>query len=145
MGKLDGSCLCGNVTYTCDADPIASANCHCTDCQKTSGAAFSTNVLVPADSFSISGETLAVYETAGTDHGLTAKRHFCSNCGSTLVTISDGYPGLAIIKAGSLDDSSLVQPVMDAWGDSKQSWVDTGERMVLARDPAPEVLAQLAG
>jgi hypothetical protein len=54
MGKLDGSCLCGSVTYTCDADPIASANCHCRDCQKASGAPFTTNVIVPEDSVQIS-------------------------------------------------------------------------------------------
>ena len=65
MGKLDGSCLCGNVTYTCDADPIASANCHCRDCQSSSGAAFSTVAMVPADSIEIRGETLSIFRTIG--------------------------------------------------------------------------------
>ena len=145
MGKLDGSCLCGNVTYTCDADPIASANCHCRDCQRSSGAAFSTVAIVPADSLEISGDTLAMFRTTGDDHGLEAQRHFCSNCGSQLITISAAYPGMVFIKTGTLYDSSLVQPAMDVWSESKQSWIDHGERFAMPRDPSQEAMAQLAG
>jgi hypothetical protein len=145
MGKLDGACLCGNVTYTCDADPIASANCHCRDCQRSTGSAFSTVVLVPADSFEISGETLSIVRSIGDGHGKEDQRHFCSNCGSPLITTSDAYPGMVLIKAGTLNDSSLVQPAMDVWSDSKQSWTDHGERFTAPRDPKEEAMAQLAG
>jgi hypothetical protein len=145
MGKLDGSCLCGNVTYICDTDPIASANCHCHDCQRSSGAAFSTNVIVPADAIEISGETLSTFETIGDDHGKEAHRHFCTNCGSQLVTTSDAYPGLVFIKAGTLNDSSVVSPAIDVWSDSKQSWTDHGERFNVPRGPTEEAMAQLAG
>ena len=47
MGKLDGSCLCGAVTYSCAADPVATAVCHCTECQKQTGTSFSVIVAVP--------------------------------------------------------------------------------------------------
>jgi hypothetical protein len=43
------------------------------------------------------------------------------NCGSQLITTSDAYPGMVFIKAGTLNDSSLVQPAMDVSSDSKQS------------------------
>lgn len=145
MGKLDGSCLCGNVTYTCDSDPIASANCHCRDCQKSSGAAFSTVVIVPSDSIEISGETLSIFRTIGDDHGEEDQRHFCSNCGSPLITTSGAYPGMVFIKAGTLKNSSLVQPAMDVWAESKQSWTDHGERVAVPRGPTEEAMAQLAG
>lgn len=145
MGKLDGSCLCGNVTYTCDADPIASANCHCRDCQRASGAPFTTNVIVPEASVEIRGETLSVFQTTGDGHGKQALRRFCSNCGSQLIVTSEGYPGFAFIKSGTLNDTSLVRPGLDIWADSKQPWTDHGERVVAARDPSPEVVAQLAG
>jgi hypothetical protein len=143
MGKLDGSCLCGNVTYTCDAAPIASVNCHCRDCQKSSGAPFSTIAMVPADSVQITGETLSVYRTVGDDHGQEAQRHFCTNCGSQLMTTSDAYPAFALIKTGTLHDSSLVQPRLDIWSESKQAWTDHGERMTVPRGPTEEAIAQL--
>jgi hypothetical protein len=145
MGKLDGSCLCGNVTYACDADPIASANCHCRDCQKSSGAAFSTVAMVPAQSIEIRGATLSIFRTIGEDHGKEAQRHFCSNCGAPLLTVSDAYPGIVFIKAGTLNDSSLVQPAMDVWSDSKQIWTNHGERFVVPRGPTEEANAQAAG
>jgi hypothetical protein len=101
--------------------------------------------LVPADSFEISGETLSIFRTIGDGHGKEAQRHFCSNCGSPLITRSDAYPGIVLIKAGTLNDSSVVQPAMDVWSDSKQSWSDHGERFTAPRDPTEEAMAQLAG
>lgn len=145
MGKLDGGCLCGNVTYTCDADPIASANCHCRDCQRSSGAAFSTVAMVPADSIEIRGETLSIFRTVGDDHGKEDQRHFCSNCGSQLITTSDAYPGVVFIKAGTLNDNTLIKPAMDVWSDSKQAWSDHGERFAVPRGPTEEAMAQLMG
>jgi hypothetical protein len=58
---------------------------------------------------------------------------------------SEGYPGFAFIKSGTLNDTSLVRPALDIWADSKQPWTDHGERVVAAGDPSPEVVAQLAG
>ena len=43
-----GSCLCGDVTYEIDGDLIATAVCHCEHCQRQSGGAFSTNLMVTA-------------------------------------------------------------------------------------------------
>jgi hypothetical protein len=145
MGKLDGGCLCGAVRYHCDADPLATANCHCADCQKSTGAAFSTVVVVPSDALEITGETLSVYTTIGDDTHQEARRHFCSACGSQLLTRAAVSPGVVFIKAGTLDDSSLVTPMMDVWCDSKQAWSDHGQRMTLPRSPSAEVMAQLAG
>ncbi len=67
MGKLDGSCLCGAVTYGCDAEPVATAVCHCTECQKQTGSSFSVLVAVPRDALEVKGDTLASFTTVGTD------------------------------------------------------------------------------
>ena len=88
MGKLDGRCLCGSVTYTCDAEPAFTAVCHCTDCQRQTGTAFSVVVGVPADAFHVSGDTLASVTTVGEAHGGESKRNFCSACGSPIYTDS---------------------------------------------------------
>ena len=34
---LTGHCLCGNVTYSADAEPLIQGVCHCTDCQRQTG------------------------------------------------------------------------------------------------------------
>jgi glutathione-dependent formaldehyde-activating enzyme len=68
MGKLDGHCLCGSITYECDAEPIMTGICHCTDCQRSSASAFSIVVGVPRDELTIHGE-MKVFETIGDDRG----------------------------------------------------------------------------
>ena len=45
--KYAGGCLCGAVRYATNAEPVFAGNCHCKDCQRSSGGAF-----VPAMLFS---------------------------------------------------------------------------------------------
>ena len=127
MAKLDGSCLCGNVTYSCDAEPVGSAACHCRDCQKQTGTTFSIIVVVPRDALSIDGDSLASFVTVGTDHGQEVSRHFCRECGSPIASFSGGMPQLAFIKAGTLDDTSWLEPQMHVWTESAQHWFPLDE------------------
>jgi hypothetical protein len=120
---LTGHCLCGAVTYTCDAEPAATAVCHCDDCQRSSGSAFSVNILVPRAALAVEGETLATFETTGTDTGLPRQRQFCSACGSPVVTMLEEMPEVAIVKAGTLDDRSWLEPAMEVWCERSQPWV----------------------
>lgn len=123
MAKLDGSCLCGKVTYDSTGEPLATAVCHCTECQKQTGTSFSVVVVVPRDALQIEGSSLSSYTTVGTDSGQEVARRFCSECGSPIVSLSDGTPELAFIKAGTLNDSSWLEPQMQVWCDSAQPWV----------------------
>jgi hypothetical protein len=135
MGKLDGRCLCGAVSYSCDAEPAFTAICHCRDCQRQTGTAFSIIVGVPASSFKLDGE-LSSYSTVGDDHGQETERSFCPSCGSPVVSSSVALPGVAIIKAGTLDDTSWLEPQLEVWGRSAQPWVGQAEgRPRLQRGP----------
>lgn len=137
MGKLDGRCLCGAVTYSCAAEPAFTAICHCKHCQRQTGTAFSIVVGVPQAELELSGETLSKFATIGEDHGRESERHFCSACGSPIMTVSPGYPDVAILKAGTLDDTSWLAPQLEIWGSSAQPWVETVEgRPRLDRGPS---------
>jgi hypothetical protein len=122
MPSLDGACLCGQVTYSCDADPVATALCHCTECQRQSGAAFSVNVAVPREALRVEGDTLSSHTTVGTDSGTEVERRFCSACGSPIVSVPAAGP-LVFIKAGTLNDRSWLEPQIAVWCDSAQPWV----------------------
>ena len=113
------------------------ANCHCTHCQRQSGAAFSTNVVFPREAFDVSGESLREYETTGTDNGAPVRRLFCSECGSPIASLASYLPDVALVKIGTLDDSSGLEPSMDAWTSSALPWVDLDEtgRTQLDRGP----------
>jgi hypothetical protein len=123
MGQLDGHCLCGNVSYTCDGDAMATLLCHCTDCQRQTGTAFSIVVGVERDSLKVKGDSLSSFTTIGEDTEQPVERQFCSACGSPIVSLPEATPDLAFIKAGTLDDRSWLEPEMELWARSAHPYV----------------------
>jgi len=121
MPELQGRCLCGQFSYESSAAPLATMICHCKNCQRQSGAAFSVNVVVPADAVTTKGD-LKTFLDKG-DSGNTVERQFCAACGSPIFSRLSANPGIAIIKAGTLDDTSGLQPSGEVWCDSAQAWV----------------------
>ncbi|MGE8153986.1 GFA family protein [Pseudomonas vancouverensis] len=135
MNNINGSCLCGNVQYSTLAEPLMTAVCHCSDCQKQSGSAFSVNVLVPAEGFEVSGPGLSSYASNG-GSGLPVQRFFCSTCGSALYSAVTTLPGLFVLKAGSLSDPSAFKPAVHLWCASAQPWVEI-DRSLACYEQAP--------
>lgn len=63
-----GGCACGAIRYECFAEPILSFNCHCLNCQKASGSAFASCMIVPSADFRlVKGEPK--YHTVTADNG----------------------------------------------------------------------------
>ena len=130
-GQLDGRCLCGSVSYRCDAEPLVTLICRCEDCQRQTGSSFSILVGVPRAALQVDGDTLATYVTVGADSGEERRRQFCSKCGSPIVTLLAEQPELAVIKAGTLNDRSWLSPTLEIWCDSARPWlapIETGGR-----------------
>jgi len=136
MGKLDGHCLCGQITYQCDAEPLFTALCHCTSCQRQTGTAFSVVVGVPRDVLAIQGDALGSFTTVGEDTGVSAARRFCTACGSPIVTLPEAPADLAIIKAGTLNDPSWLDPAIEMWVRSAHPYVAINDqsRAIYTRD-----------
>jgi hypothetical protein len=135
MTKLSGRCLCGAVSYEADVAEVRTGLCHCTTCQKVSGAAFSVNVFAPKADLKITNEAnLASYIDTSPESGRTVTRKFCKTCGSSMTSETAAFPGMVIIKAGSLDDTSALKPGVQVWTRSKQHWLNL--------DPAITALPQ---
>ena len=117
MAGFTGECLCGEVTYSSKADPARVLNCHCTDCRKSTGASYGTNAFVPADQVEVTG-TLHVFEHVA-DSGNKMTKHFCPNCGSLIYGTSSGRPNVLSIRAGSINQGDIIQPVANLFLDSK--------------------------
>jgi hypothetical protein len=136
MSKLDGHCLCGATTYTCDAEPLFTGICHCTYCQHQTGSAYSIVVAVPKDALIINSEQLGSFTTISEESGQPAQRQFCSGCGSPIATVPEDLP-FAVIKAGTLNDTSWLNPTVEVWSHSAQPFVSVGEggRQVFEHGP----------
>ena len=50
-----GGCQCGQVRYEITEEPQSVYTCHCLDCQRLTGSAFSLGVIVPEKGFSLTG------------------------------------------------------------------------------------------
>lgn len=118
-----GRCLCGAVTYELSGEPIATAVCHCEHCQRQSGGAFSVNLIAHESQLAVTGE-LTTYEDRG-EHGddVYVRRRFCGSCGSPIVSELAKSAGIIAVKAGTLDDRSVVHPTVEAWCVDRQPWV----------------------
>ncbi len=118
---LTGGCLCGATRYRYEGEVGAANICHCADCRKVSGSAFGVSVPVDAAGLMIlSGEPKG-FTTKG-DSGREVTRYFCPECGSPLFTVPPLHPERRFIKAGSLDDPTVVKPARQTWLASKVSW-----------------------
>ncbi len=116
-----GGCLCGAIRYECSSDPLMAVYCHCRNCQITSGGGYSTNVMAPLGSLTITAGELVSYDDSA-DSGNTIVRQFCGKCGSPIATrMAEGVP-MVVIKAASMDDPSGLEPGMSIWEDSAQPW-----------------------
>ena len=120
MTPITGGCACGAVRYECNADPIMAAHCFCRDCQRSSGTAMASEILVPAAALKVSGE-LKVHEVIG-GSGSKVHRSFCPNCGSPILLQILADPKHVAITAGSLDDPAIFQPKMQVFVSSAPGW-----------------------
>ncbi len=105
-------------------------HCHCLDCQKSTGSGKARIIAIPESSLTVKG-TLKYYSVVGTD-GATVNRGFCENCGSPVMSAVvglEGYEGIKLIKAGSLDDSSWVTVNANIWKSSARHWDTVREEL----------------
>ena len=139
MLDATGGCLCGAVRYRLAGEPAMVAVCHCRTCQRNTGSAFSTNVAFPAnaafsttsamprEAVSVEGDDLATYETRAGSDSPPFFRSFCARCGSPVCARGDAYPGIVFVKAGTLDEPTLVAPTAHIWCSEQLPWVQAGD------------------
>ncbi len=131
-GTRLGGCLCGAVRYSVAWPPMLIATCQCSHCQKSSGSALTVIGLVSGDALELTGE-LSTYDDVG-DSGNPLYRRFCGKCGSPVVSDLGGDQAgkVRIIRMGSLDDTSGVEPAVHYWTNSGQDWMvlpNAGQRL----------------
>ena len=99
------------MRYAVDPAPEAKGCvlCHCRDCQRLSGSAFSMNTAVEAATFKFTAGD-PVWHTTHADSGNIVPRPRCGECGSILYSRpskhADQLGDLIYVKTGTLDDPS---------------------------------------
>ena len=124
---VTGQCLCGDIKYQIDNAPTVTGVCHCKNCQRQAGSAFSTLAGVPKSEFTLISGELKLYEDSDTKSGNQVERFFCGRCGSPIYSALGDQPDSVFLKTGTMDDTSAFQPQFHVWCDSKQNWVTLEE------------------
>lgn len=114
---ITGQCLCGQINYQINAKPLGVGNCHCNNCRRTSGAAFSSWVYFEKSKFSLQGQ-LVQYKSSD-----WAERGFCSRCGSQVICYDSRLPDCVALTVGSLDEPSDIVPQLNVWTSNRLSWL----------------------
>lgn len=118
---VEGGCQCGAVRYRLKASPLSVYNCHCKDCQRFSGAAWSISMIVRDAEFEVSGAVDRYAKQA--DSGNVITMNFCAHCHGWLWN-EPPTPGIKVVRAGTLDNLDWAEPVGNIWTDSKAAWVE---------------------
>ena len=107
-----GGCLCEAVRFELEGAPFLIGVCHCADCRKESGSAFTLYAKWPLSAFRVTGETR-----------LYAGRSFCPVCGSRLFNL---HAEDVELRVGSLDEApdTIGTPSQEGWVKRRETWLE---------------------
>jgi len=125
--SVTGGCLCGAVRYEIAEAPTLMGVCHCKNCQRQAGSAFSTLAGVPKDQFKFVKGEPKLYLDGDTKSGNQVERYFCENCGSPIYSALGSQPDSIYLKTGTMDDTTGFAPQFNVWCDTKQNWVELAD------------------
>jgi hypothetical protein len=114
---MHGGCLCGSLRYEIGGQPLMATICHCTNCQRRTGSAYSMNLIVRKPDFRLAhGRSLA--RELPTATGRINIQHFCEACLVRTHTEPVAIPDLVYVRPGTLDDPMQISPIAQIWTDS---------------------------
>ena len=117
-----GRCHCGAVHYAVDGAFAYALNCHCSNCRRTTGAAFKPFAGIARDCVTV---------TEGADGLLlvgTAENNdtHCAQCGSLVFSVvRDG--GFVHVALGTLEGEPGIRPSAHIFVGSKAVWFEISD------------------
>ena len=140
---VTGRCRCEAVSYEIAVDALPRAYaCYCHQCQRWSGSAFSLQILVPEAVLSVVGP---IVEYRRTTEDRTSHQRMCGVCHARIYNTNTRRPGVAVIRAGTLDRSEELDCVAHIFTESRQHWITIPDGVPCFSGPAtPAAMAALS-
>ena len=117
--RLMGQCYCGAVRYQVQDAFVYAANCHCSQCRRTTGSAFKPFAGIQREKLRVvqgAGGLLIVGEPEGHDA-------HCAACGSLLYSVvREG--AFVHVAMGTLVDAPAIRPSKHIFVGSKAPWFE---------------------
>jgi hypothetical protein len=120
---ITGGCNCGAVRFEVTEPLVYSYYCHCTRCQRRSGAGAAPGAVPNPASFSlVSGEDQLRAWNAGDGFD----KLFCQICGSHVIA-RDADSGLVSIRMGAFDGDPGIRPSTRHFVNYAAAWEPVAE------------------
>lgn len=117
---ITGGCACDAVRFAID-EPLGPAGwCHCTRCQRRTGAHASPQARARPGSFRLTAGDEVVREWTPPTGGFL--KAFCPRCGSHLYSRSPEDPGHVAVRLGAIDGDPGVRPSFHQRVESAAGW-----------------------
>lgn len=118
---IRGSCLCGKCSYSAAGKLFDVLHCHCTNCRKLTGAAFSTYGAVAQQDFNWLCDVTNLSKYTSSKSVL---RYVCNTCGSLLTSTDSEEKDAIYLSVGLFDTPTELKPEYHQFVDSKVSWYE---------------------
>lgn len=121
MTKRRAACCCGQLSVTCEGEPVRISMCHCLACQQRTGSAFGVQARFGRQQVSsLSGRAAKFVRVA--DSGRRITFHFCPDCGSIVYWEIEGLPDLIAVAVGAFADPGFPPPKISVYGVRRHPW-----------------------
>ena len=120
---LEGGCTCRAVRFRLASRPLFVNCCHCTWCQRESGASFALNAMIESERVELLSGAPELVETPSAS-GAGQRIARCPRC---RVAVWSHYAGaddaIRFVRVGTLDEPGRLPPDIHIFTASKQPWV----------------------
>ena len=117
---VNGSCHCGKIEIEAKVKLSEVRACHCTDCQKMSGAPMRAIAMAPSNKIEITGRPKEYIKIG--DSGNKRIQAFCPNCGTQLFA-TDLDKTLFNLRTGFLEQKNELSPKTQVFTHSAMPWI----------------------
>lgn len=128
MSVAKGRCLCGAFQFEVTGSFGGVRYCHCSQCRRKSGSAFTANAKIRRDQWILHGPNDLISEY---EHKAGLYNAFCSRCGSPLYARSNSDPDDIRVRLGGFEGQLDVEITGHVWTSSKADWYQI-------QDPIPQ-------
>jgi len=115
-----GGCHCGALRYRAAGSVGESVYCHCTICQRTTGAPALAAFTLAAAAFAYTRGKPAAYRSSA-----AGVREFCSRCGCQILWRADDGSMVAV-NTPTLDAPEAMPPTLHIHAAKRLAWFDAG-------------------
>lgn len=121
MTTRRASCSCGSLTAEARGEPLRNSVCHCLNCKRRTGSAFSWNATYAESAVTVAGEH-ASFERSSQD-GFWVRHHYCPRCATRVFYAIERRPDMISIPVGAFADPDFPAPEIEVYEERRCAWL----------------------